>query len=262
MGKVMKIDDGYKDGKQTLEEAMKLLNVLFTIEECLQPYSEAIKKNPELTRMNYVRQTTYVLMKLCKLQFSVNFPHLQTHYINSDGIEHAVSRLSSAISELEYLISELESKDYIVQSNDSREHLMATVHKIICDLLLYITAQFRLSGVETGTEYLPAYLYCESADITYFDLSKKIQSLCDKYGAEFYVYEVPEGDLFMSSYQSIYQQAEELHYPLTISKANEVLENPETASDLLDDIEKFANNIEVKSNCVSKKEVLSRMEFK
>lgn len=261
MRKVMKIDDGYADGKQTLEEAMKLLNVLFTIEECLQPYCEAIKKKPDLTRMSYVRQTTYVLMRLCKIQFSVNFPHLQTHYINSDGVEQATTRLSSAIVELESFLSEVKVNDYIINSNDMRDYLSATIRQIICDLLLYIVAQYRLSKVLTGTEYLPSYLYCESVGISYSDLIEDVQELCVKYNAEFYIYEVPEGDQFMSSFQNLYQQAEELHYPLTISMANKVLEDPELAITLAEDIERFANNIEVKTSCVSKKEVLTKMEF-
>lgn len=263
MSKIAKFDDGYTNAKATLNETLGLLKQLRIIEKGLEPYASVVQRYPELTPAQYLHKTVNVLMKSCNMNFSVKYPHMRSHYINSDGIGHATVRLSSAVTGLEELLTNIKSKSYMIASDEQKEELQADTKQIIRDLLLYLIAQFRLTNVDPTTQYLPTYLYCEENSIAYNDFITQIQGYAKEYDAEFYIYEEPgaESDMFFGAFQNIYQLSEELHYPLTKSKALELLENPDMAQSLIEDIETFAKNVEVHTSKLSQKEVLNRMEF-
>lgn len=260
----LKIDDGYTAAKSTLDEAIELLTRIRKIENSLQPYSSVVLKHPEVTQAKYIHTTVNSLLSLCRFEFSLIYPNLQTHYINSDGVAKATARLSSAIVELEDLLTKLNDISYLITSEEQRVEFLTITKQIIINILLYITTQFRITSNDIETQYLPTYLYCEQKEISYSDLVTQFNQLCAAYNAEYFIYEDDslESDNFLSMFPSIYQQAEELHYPLTISIAHDLMLHQEKVQIVSDDIEDYARNIEVTTKNINHRDVLNKLEFK
>lgn len=259
---IAKVNDSYMNAKESLQEAMNFLERLIRIQQCFQPYAKAVEAKPLLTKAAYMQATVKTLMQSCRLNFEITYPHLQQHSIDGDGIPHAAAKLVSAIVGLEAIMESLKECDFIIKSDEERNELDLSITGVIRNMLLYIKTQYRLVR-EAKAIYLPAYLYCESVGVDYYTFLSKIEHLVERYNAEFYIYEVDsaEAEQFSSSFQEIYQEAENARYPLTVGMAMELLENPEQAVRLQADLDAFIRSTEVISVKTSPGEVLKRMNL-
>lgn len=258
----LKVNDDYKDAQITLEEAMKLLSRLRKIQMSLESFDVVSQSVPNLTMPKYLQMQVKILMQQTKFDYATTYPNLRTHYINGDGIPHAAGRLASMTSRLSDLINSIRELKFIIKNEETRVDFYCAVKGIIADLLLYMTAQYRLDSAN-GTQYLPTFLYCEKQEIVYSKFCEQIGDLRKVYNAEFYIYELPcpEAEQFLEFFPQLEERAEDLHFPLTISRAREILDNPDLANDLNAEIDNYANNIESCMIKTNQSSILKRMSF-